>query len=74
MVGGGCGRGSARRVVGMWMNSPGHRAILLSGKLPPDRPRASAPARLGGTQACVVTADFGPSCRRMSEAAAQRSA
>ena len=28
---GGCGNGSARKVVRMWMNSSGHRAILLSG-------------------------------------------
>jgi uncharacterized protein YkwD len=55
---GGCGKGSARRVVRMWMRSPGHRAILLSstyrriglGKRTGD---------LGGNRACVVTADFG---------------
>jgi uncharacterized protein YkwD len=55
---GGCGKGSARRVVRMWMGSPGHRAILLSsayrrvglGKRTGD---------LGGSKACVVTADFG---------------
>lgn len=55
---GGCGKGSARRVVRMWMNSSGHRAILLSstyrriglGKRTGD---------LGGSRACVVTADFG---------------
>lgn len=55
---GGCGKGSARRVVRMWMGSPGHRAILLSstyrrvglGKRTGD---------LGGNHACVVTADFG---------------
>jgi uncharacterized protein YkwD len=54
---GGCGRGSAGQVVRMWMNSPGHRAILLSstyrrvgiGK---------RTGRLGGRRACVVTADF----------------
>jgi uncharacterized protein YkwD len=58
MLGGGCGRQSPRRVVRMWMNSPGHRAILLSGKY-----RRVGLARrtgsLGGTHACVVTADFG---------------
>jgi uncharacterized protein YkwD len=55
---GGCGKGSARRVVRMWMESPVHRAILLSstyrrvglGKRTGD---------LGGNRACVVTADFG---------------
>ena len=55
---GGCGSGSARRVVRMWMNSSGHRAVLLSssyrrigiGK------RAGS---LGGNRACLVTADFG---------------
>jgi uncharacterized protein YkwD len=55
---GGCGNGSARRVVRMWMNSSGHRAVLLSsayrkigiGKRAGD---------LGGSRACVVTADFG---------------
>jgi uncharacterized protein YkwD len=55
---GGCGRRSARRVVRMWMDSAGHRAILLSstyrrvglGKRTGD---------LGGSRACVVTADFG---------------
>jgi uncharacterized protein YkwD len=55
---GGCGKRSARRVVRMWMNSAGHRAILLSstyrrvglGKRTGD---------LGGSRACVVTADFG---------------
>jgi uncharacterized protein YkwD len=55
---GGCGHGSARRVVRMWMNSSGHRAVLLSstyrkvgiGKRAGD---------LGGNRACVVTADFG---------------
>jgi uncharacterized protein YkwD len=58
MLGGGCGRHSARRVVRMWMNSPGHRAILLSGRY-----RKIGLARrtgsLGGTHACVMTADFG---------------
>ncbi len=55
---GGCGKRVARRVVRMWMNSAGHRAILLSstyrrvglGKRTGD---------LGGSRACVVTADFG---------------
>ena len=58
MLGGRCGRESARKIVRMWMNSAGHRAILLSstyrriglGKRTGD---------LGGNRACVVTADFG---------------
>jgi uncharacterized protein YkwD len=58
MLGGGCGRRSAGRVVRMWMRSPGHRAILLSGRY-----RRIGLARrtgsLGSTHACVVTADFG---------------
>jgi uncharacterized protein YkwD len=57
MLGGGCGRGSAGRIVTMWMNSSGHRAILLSGQY-----RRIGIARrtgnLGGRKACVVTADF----------------
>ena len=44
MLGGGCGRGMATRVVRMWMNSPGHRAILLSASLPAGRHRR--PGRL----------------------------
>jgi uncharacterized protein YkwD len=58
MLGGGCGRGSARRFVGMWMNSPGHRAILLSsgfGRVGIGKRVGS----LGSGRACVVTADFG---------------
>jgi len=54
---GGCGKGSARRVVRMWMNSPGHRAILLSGTYR----RVGLGKRtgnLGGSRACVITADF----------------
>ena len=57
MLGGGCGRGSARRIVSMWMHSAGHRAILLS-----SRYRRIGLAKrvgsLGSTHACVVTADF----------------
>jgi uncharacterized protein YkwD len=58
MLGGGCGRHSARRVVRMWMNSPGHRAILLSSRYR----RVGLGKRvgsLGSMRACVVTADFG---------------
>ena len=54
---GGCRRGSARQVVRMWMNSPGHRAILLSGKFRRIG-LAKRTGRLGATRACVVTADF----------------
>jgi uncharacterized protein YkwD len=54
---GGCGRHSARRVVRMWMNSPGHRAILLSSKFR----RIGVGRRtgtLGSSRVCLVTADF----------------
>jgi uncharacterized protein YkwD len=54
---GGCGRGMAARVVHMWMNSPGHRAILLSSSFQ----RVGIGARagsLGGGPVCMVTADF----------------
>jgi uncharacterized protein YkwD len=57
-LGGGCGRGSAHRIVQMWMNSPPHREILLSGSYR----RIGIGKRtgsLGSTKACVVTADFG---------------
>jgi uncharacterized protein YkwD len=57
MLGGRCGRRSARRVVRMWMHSPGHRAILLSGKFRRIG-LAKRTGRLGATRACVVTADF----------------
>jgi uncharacterized protein YkwD len=55
---GGCGPKAARRVVRMWMNSPGHRAILLSSSFK----RVGLGRRsgdLGGSRACLVTADFG---------------
>jgi uncharacterized protein YkwD len=58
MLGGGCGRGSARAFVRMWMNSAGHRAILLSagyGRVGVGKRIGS----LGSGRACVVTADFG---------------
>jgi len=57
MLGGGCGRGSAHRVVQMWMDSPPHRAILLSGSYR----RIGIGKRvgsLGSSKACMVTADF----------------
>jgi uncharacterized protein YkwD len=53
-----CGPRAARRVVRMWMNSPGHRAILLSTSFR----RVGLGRRtgdLGGDRVCVVTADFG---------------
>jgi uncharacterized protein YkwD len=52
-----CGRGGARTVVRMWMNSSGHRAILLSsdfGRIGIGKRTGS----LGSRRACVVTADF----------------
>ena len=57
MLGGGCRRGMATRVVRMWLRSPGHRAILLSSSFR----RVGIGARagsLGSGRACVVTADF----------------
>jgi uncharacterized protein YkwD len=57
MLGGSCGRGSAGRIVRMWMNSPGHRAILLSGRYRRVG-LAKRSGSLGSTRACVVTADF----------------
>jgi uncharacterized protein YkwD len=50
-------RCSASRVVRMWLNSPPHRAVLLSGgfrRVGIGRRRGS----LGSGRACVVTADF----------------
>src|SRR5918997_3600211 len=52
-----CGRGGARTVVNMWMNSSAHRAVLLSSKFR----RIGVGQRtgsLGSQRACVVTADF----------------
>jgi uncharacterized protein YkwD len=48
----------ARKVVRMWLNSPPHRAVLLSGGFR----RVGVGRRkgmLGATRACLVTADFG---------------
>ena len=53
-----CGRGSARRIVRSWMESDGHRAILLSA----DFRRVGLGRRTGdygGSRRCLVTADFG---------------
>jgi uncharacterized protein YkwD len=47
----------ARRVVSMWMNSAGHRAILLSSTFRRIGV-AKRTGRLGSSRACVVTADF----------------
>ena len=58
MLGGRCGHGSAARIVGMWMNSPGHRDILLSSTYRRIG-LAKRNGTLGATDACVVTADFG---------------
>jgi uncharacterized protein YkwD len=50
-------RCSASRIVSMWLNSPSHRAVLLSGsfrRVGIGRRRGS----LGYGRTCVVTADF----------------
>jgi uncharacterized protein YkwD len=50
-------RCSAGTVVRMWLNSPTHRAVLLSGKFR----RVGVGrrlGRLGSSRACLVTADF----------------
>ena len=50
-------RCSAGHVVRMWLNSPRHRAVLLSGayrRVGVGRRKGS----LGGARACLVTADF----------------
>jgi uncharacterized protein YkwD len=51
-------RCSGRTVVRMWLNSPSHRAVLLSRKFR----RVGIGrrhGRLGSMRACLVTADFG---------------
>jgi len=58
MHSGGCGRSSAGRFVSMWMNSPGHRAILLGSGFGSVGVGKRA-GHLGSGYACVVTADFG---------------
>jgi uncharacterized protein YkwD len=57
MLSGGCRRGMAGRVVGMWMSSSTHRAVLLSAGFRRVGV-ARRVGRLGGRRACVVTADF----------------
>jgi uncharacterized protein YkwD len=50
-------RCSARTVVRMWLNSPTHRAVLLSGRFR----RVGVGrrlGRLGSSRACLFTADF----------------
>jgi uncharacterized protein YkwD len=50
-------RCSARRIVRMWLDSPGHRAVLLSRgfrRVGVGRRKG----RLGAGRACLVTADF----------------
>jgi uncharacterized protein YkwD len=50
-------RCSASRFVSMWLNSPPHRAVLLSGafrRIGVGRRRGA----LGPTRACMITADF----------------
>jgi uncharacterized protein YkwD len=52
-----CSRGSARRVVGMWLDSPAHRQVLLARSFH----RVGVGIRLGrvgSSPACLVTADF----------------
>ena len=54
---GSCGKRSPRRIVRLWMESPGHRAILLSSAYR----RVGIGKRTGdygGSRACMVTADF----------------
>jgi uncharacterized protein YkwD len=50
-------RCNARTVVRMWLHSPAHRAVLLSGRFR----RVGVGrrlGRLGASRACLVTADF----------------
>ncbi len=51
-------RPNASRVISMWMNSPAHRAVLLT----PGFKRIGIGAkrgRIGGGRSYIVTADFG---------------
>jgi uncharacterized protein YkwD len=57
MLGGPCRRHMASRVVGMWMASSSHRAVLLSGGFRTVGV-ARRGGRIGGGRACMVTADF----------------
>jgi uncharacterized protein YkwD len=57
MLGGGSRRHMGGKVVGMWMASSAHRAVLLSGGYR-SVGVARRGGRLGGGRACIVTADF----------------
>jgi uncharacterized protein YkwD len=57
MLSGRCQRRMAGRVISMWMNSPSHRAIVLSGGFRRVGV-ARRGGRLGGNRVCMVTADF----------------
>ncbi len=50
-------RCSARKVVRMWLNSPSHRAVLLSTRFRRVGIGRRV-GRMGARRACVVTADF----------------
>ena len=67
---GGCAAAAHAGSCAMWMNSPGHRRdpALVGFR----RVGVGARTALGGTKACVVTADFGSrasSTRRSHELA-----
>lgn len=53
-----CGRPQAEQVVQRWMQSPPHRAVLLSSSFRYVGVGAQQ-GSLGGGHTCVVTADFG---------------
>jgi uncharacterized protein YkwD len=53
MLGGRCRQRIGARVVGMWMASSSHRAILMSSRF-----RRVGVARRAGRTACMITADF----------------
>jgi uncharacterized protein YkwD len=57
MLGGGCRRHMAGKVVGMWMASAPHRTVLLSARFKRVGV-ARRGGRLGGGRVCMVTADF----------------
>jgi uncharacterized protein YkwD len=57
MLGGRCRRHIGARVVGMWMSSSSHRAVLMSASFSRVGV-ARRGGRLSGRGACMVTADF----------------
>ena len=57
MLGGRCRRHIGARVVGMWMASSTHRAVLMSASFSRVGV-ARRGGRLSGRRACMVTADF----------------